>query len=172
MGLDLLPDSDLLIDVPAGTGLITVERIGGDRSGRPLASRRRGQWCRTRPDGTHPRRRSRAVNDDRRRLDDIIAAAEDAALIVRRRRAAFDADPLVVRAAKNIVTEIGETTKALSSDTTVAIPDVPWRAIAGMRDRTIHRYPEVDLDVLWDTMEHDLPHLARAIRQHLDDTSS
>ena len=112
------------------------------------------------------------MNDDRRRLDDIIAAADDAALIVRRGRATFDADPLVVRAAKNIVTEIGEATKALSSDTTDAVADVPWRAIAGMRDRTIHRYPEVDLDVLWDTMEHDLPHLARQIRQHLDDTST
>ena len=37
-----------------------------------------------------------------------------------------------------------------------------------MRDRTIHRYPEVDLDVMWDTMEHDLPQLARRIRGHLD----
>jgi uncharacterized protein with HEPN domain len=99
------------------------------------------------------------VTDDRRRLDDIVAATGDAALIVQRGRSAFDADPLVVRAAKNIVTEIGEAAKALSSDTTDAVADVPWRAIAGMRDRTIHRYPEVDLDELWDTLEHDLPHL-------------
>lgn len=41
-------------------------------------------------------------------------------------------------------------------------------AIAGMRDRTIHRYPDVDLDVLWDTLEHDLPQLAHQIRRHLD----
>lgn len=109
------------------------------------------------------------MNDDRRRLDDIIAAVDDAAIIVQLGRAAFDADPLAVRAAKNIVMEIGEATKALSTETIDAIADVPWRAIAGMRDRTIHRYPEVDLDVLWDTMEHDLPHLARQVRQHLDD---
>lgn len=111
------------------------------------------------------------MNDDRRRLADIVAATGDAALIVQRGRAAFDADPLVLRAAKNIVTEIGEAAKALSSDTTDAVADVPWRSLAGMRDRTIHRYPEVDLDVLWDTMEHDLPHLAEQIRQHLDDTT-
>ena len=109
------------------------------------------------------------MNEDRRRLDDIVAAIDDAALIVDRGRAAFDADPLVVRAAKNIVTEIGEATKGLSTGATGAIPEVPWRAIAGMRDRTIHRYPEVDLDVLWDTMEHDLPYLADEIRRHLDD---
>lgn len=73
-----------------------------------------------------------------------------------------------MRAAKNIVTEIGEAAKALSSTTTDVIPEVPWRAIAGMRDRTIHRYPEVDLDVLWDTLEFDLPELAAQISTHLD----
>jgi len=108
------------------------------------------------------------VNDDRRRLADILAAVADAALIVEHGREAFDADPLAVRAAKNIVTEIGEATKALSPATTDAIADVPWRAIAGMRDLTIHRYPEVDVDVLWDTLAFDLPELADQIRQHLD----
>lgn len=33
-------------------------------------------------------------------------------------------------------------------------------------DRTIHRYPEVDLDVLWDTLVYDLPELERQIRDH------
>ncbi len=108
------------------------------------------------------------MNDDRRRLTDILAAVDDASLIVEHGREAFDADPLAVRAAKNVVTEIGEATKALSPDTTDALAEVPWRAIAGMRDRTIHRYPEVDLDVLWDTLAFDLPELADKIRQHLD----
>jgi uncharacterized protein with HEPN domain len=107
------------------------------------------------------------VTHDHQRLHDIVAAVDDAKVIIERGRAAFDADPLTVRAAKNIVTEIGEATKALTTATTSAISDVPWRAIAGMRDRTIHRHPEVDLDVMWDTMEHDLPQLARRIREHL-----
>ena len=77
----------------------------------------------------------------------------------------------MVRAAKNSVTEIGEATKALGAATTDVIPEVPWRAIAGMRDRTIHRYPEVDLDVLWDTIVHDLPELGLRIRRHLDQSS-
>lgn len=37
----------------------------------------------------------------------------------------------------------------------------------GMRDRTVHRYPEVDLDVLWDTLAFDLPALADRIVTHL-----
>jgi uncharacterized protein with HEPN domain len=108
------------------------------------------------------------VIDDRRRLDDILTAIADAARIVEHGRARFDDDPLTVRAAKNIVTEIGEAVKALSTATTDARPDVPWRAIAGLRDRTIHRYPEVDLDVLWDTMAADLPELAAQIRANTD----
>ena len=109
------------------------------------------------------------MNDDNRRLPDIVAAVDDAALIVRRGRAAFDADPLAVRAANNIVTEIGEAAKALSTETTDAIADVPWRAIAGMRDRTIHRYPEVDLDVLVGHGRARLAVLVEQIRRHLDE---
>jgi uncharacterized protein with HEPN domain len=108
------------------------------------------------------------VTDDQRRLADILAAIADATTIAANGRDAFDTDPLVVRAAKNIVTEIGEAAKALSAGTVEAIPDVPWRALAGMRDRTIHRYPEVDLDVLWDTLVYDLPELEERIREHLD----
>ena len=55
------------------------------------------------------------MTDDRQRLRDIVAASDDAELIVGRGRAAFDADPLTMRAAKNIVTEIGEATKALTT---------------------------------------------------------
>lgn len=109
------------------------------------------------------------MNDDRKRLDDILAATVDATLIVEHGRAAFDDDPLAVRAAKNIVTEIGEASKALSAETTRAMSEVAWRAIAGMRDRTIHRYPEVDLDVLWDTLVKDLPELAVRIQTYLGD---
>lgn len=112
------------------------------------------------------------MTDDRRRLDDILAAIADAGLIAGRGRAAFDGDPLAVRAAKNIVTEIGEAAKTLSPETTDAMPEVPWRAITGMRDRTIHRYPDVDLDVLWGTLVHDLPELEQQIRAHLDRPAS
>lgn len=37
-----------------------------------------------------------------------------------------------------------------------------------MRDRTINRYPEVDLDVLWETIVYDLPELGEQNRSHLD----
>ena len=108
------------------------------------------------------------MNADRRRLEDIPIATADARRITERGRKAFDDDPLAVRAAKNILTEVGEAAKALSAATTNRMPEVPWRAIAGMRDRTGHHYPDVDLDVLWDTLAFDLPELEQQIRLHLD----
>ncbi len=44
-------------------------------------------------------------------------------------------------------------------------------AIAGMRDRTIHRYPEVDLEVVWDTLVVDLANLADRITEFLARTT-
>jgi uncharacterized protein with HEPN domain len=45
---------------------------------------------------------------------------------------------------------------------------VTRRPTRATRDRTIHRYPEVDLDVLWDIMATDLPELAAQIHAHTD----
>jgi uncharacterized protein with HEPN domain len=82
------------------------------------------------------------MNDPWRRLRDIVRVCEDAADLATRGRAAFDSDPLLVRAAKNMVTEIGEAAKGVD-DLTEQLPTVPWRSLAGMRDRTVHRYPDV-----------------------------
>ncbi len=43
------------------------------------------------------------------------------------------------------------------------MPGVPWKAVKGMRDKMVHDYPEVDLDVLWDTLAYGLPTAHRAI---------
>jgi uncharacterized protein with HEPN domain len=44
------------------------------------------------------------------------------------------------------------------------MPGVPWKNVKGMRDKVVHDYPEVDLDVMWDTLVHGLPAIASAIR--------
>jgi uncharacterized protein with HEPN domain len=82
---------------------------------------------------------------------------------VRRGRKAFDGDPLLQRAAKNIVSEIGEAAKAIPASVLETIPGVPWRAVKGMRDKVTHDYPEVDLDILWDTLVTSIPAVAERI---------
>ncbi len=54
---------------------------------------------------------------------------------------------------------LGEATKRLSAEFRDEHSDVPWKAIAGMRDRLLHGYDDVDLDLVWKTLEEDLPPL-------------
>ena len=59
---------------------------------------------------------------------------------------------------------IGEAVKRLSTDVKDGHPDIPWRQIAGMRDKLIHDYFGVDLDLVWKVVENQLP----AVRQRVD----
>jgi uncharacterized protein with HEPN domain len=45
----------------------------------------------------------------------------------------------------------------------VRLPEVPWTQTAGLRNRLIHGYDEVDFDILWNILTHDLPDLIQAL---------
>lgn len=54
---------------------------------------------------------------------------------------------------------IGESTKNLSRQLRDAYPKVPWKGMAGIRDRLIHDYFGVNLDIVWDIVITELPSL-------------
>lgn len=58
---------------------------------------------------------------------------------------------------------LGEAVKRLSDDFRSRHPAIPWRLIAGMRDRLIHQYGDVDLDEVWKVAEKDIPQLIQWI---------
>ena len=60
---------------------------------------------------------------------------------------------------------IGEAAKNLSKEFRNKQSDIPWRQIAGMRDKLIHGYFGVDLDAIWDTATRDIPSLKGKLQE-------
>jgi uncharacterized protein with HEPN domain len=81
-------------------------------------------------------------------------------------RGAFMASPLIQDAVARNLQIIGEATKRLPEHLTTLHPEVPWRHVAGMRNRLVHEYAGLDLVEIWNVIEKDLPALESAI-EHL-----
>jgi uncharacterized protein with HEPN domain len=58
---------------------------------------------------------------------------------------------------------IGEAAKQVDEDFRNAHAEIPWKKMAGMRDKLIHDYLGVDIAAVWDTVEKDLPDLKRRL---------
>lgn len=81
----------------------------------------------------------------------------------------FAVDETLRRAFVRSLEIIGEAAKKVPEVFRAAHPDVEWRAMAGMRDRLIHDYLGVDLELVWDVVQHRVPDLRGQIAQVLDD---
>jgi len=60
---------------------------------------------------------------------------------------------------------IGEASKKISEDFKKVNCQIPWKEISGMRDKLIHDYLGVDIDVIWKTIEQDLPILQKELKK-------
>lgn len=100
---------------------------------------------------------------DDERLADILEASDKIAARAALGRERFDADEDVQLAVVHLVQVVGEAASGLSGELTSAHPETPWRQIVAMRNRVVHGYFEIDLDILWDVVTIDVPRLARQV---------
>ena len=101
--------------------------------------------------------------DPRVYLAHILECIEKIELFTTDGKARFLQDAMVQDAVLRNFSIIGEAAKRLDDGYRTAHPEIPWRALAGLRDVLIHQYEGVDLERVWPIVERELPNLREAI---------
>jgi uncharacterized protein with HEPN domain len=105
-----------------------------------------------------PRVTLQQIQDAARRLQMICAGQTPARLLT---------DWQATAALERFLEIVGEGVKRLPADLRSRYPSVPWKEIAGTRDRLSHGYDDVDHQVLWDAVQNDVPLLLVTVEQML-----
>ena len=106
--------------------------------------------------------------EDATRLGHMLEAAEKAVAFARNRtRADLDSDEQLTLALTRLLEIVGEAATAVTESVRDNNPQLPWRAIIGTRNRLIHGYFDVDKDIIWKIVSHDLSHLVAELRRLL-----
>jgi len=108
--------------------------------------------------------------DDNVRIKHILDAAREAIGFVKdRSRPDLDNDRKLNLALVRLLEIIGEAARGISQEFRRQHPNLPWKSIIGMRDRLIHGYFDVNLDVVWQTATEDLPRLVARMEELVSD---
>lgn len=103
-------------------------------------------------------------------LSDIIENIDDSVkFIADMTYEEFIGDKKTVNAVIRSIEVIGEATKHVPQEMRSQRPVVPWKDMAGMRDKCIHDYAGVDYEVVWTAVKEELPVLRPQIQSLLDE---
>jgi uncharacterized protein with HEPN domain len=95
---------------------------------------------------------------DRIRLTHVLGYATQAVSFTSgRTRADLDNDPMLAHSLIRCLEVAGEAAAQLSTATREALPQIPWRAMVSMRNRLIHAYHRVNLDIVWQAATVEFP---------------
>jgi uncharacterized protein with HEPN domain len=108
------------------------------------------------------------ANPDNARLRHMLDAAREAVgFAAGHQRADLDTNRMLTLSLVKEIEIIGEGASRVTAPTRASLPAVPWSQIVRMRNRLIHAYFNVDLDIVWDVISHDLPPLIAALEAAL-----
>ncbi|MBS3734751.1 MAG: DUF86 domain-containing protein [Phycisphaerae bacterium] len=109
-------------------------------------------------------------HSDRIRVSHMLDHAREAAELVRgKTQRDLIEDRVLTLAVVRLLEVTGEAAARMREDTQQLHRDIPWPEIVGLRNRLIHGYDAVDMDILWQVLDRDLPRLIPQLEQMLDD---
>ena len=83
-------------------------------------------------------------------------------------REAFEENPMRVEATVFNLMQLGELAKqSLSDEGKRQITTIPWQQIYGLRNRIVHGYSGVNMQIVWDTVSEDIPKLRKELERAL-----
>jgi uncharacterized protein with HEPN domain len=86
-------------------------------------------------------------------------------LVAGKTRGDYGQDEALRLALVHLIQVIGEAARRVSPEFSAAHPQIPWKAIIGMRHKVVHDYMGVDEEVVWDTVANELPQLMRLLEK-------
>jgi uncharacterized protein with HEPN domain len=109
------------------------------------------------------------LDSERNRLHHMMEAAEQALdYACRSTREEVDGSPPLQHLLVRNLEILGEAASRVSPEFRAAHPQIPWRDMIDMRNRLIHAYFDVDIDIVWATVQRALPGLLTELKQLLD----
>lgn len=108
--------------------------------------------------------------DDSTRLQHMLEAATEACeMIANETRPSLDSDRKLSLALVRLIEIVGEAAASVSKAQQSQLLGIPWKSLIGMRNRIVHAYFDVDLDIVWRTVTEDLPPLINELERILSE---
>ena len=95
-------------------------------------------------------------------------AREAAEMAAGRTRDDLDGDRQLNLSLVHLLEIVGEAANGVPAEERAHFPDVPWQDIVDLRNRLIHGYDAVDLDIVWQIIQVDLPTLIEALERPIE----
>jgi len=106
------------------------------------------------------------LRDDSILIKHILEAAEKSIdFLSGHTREDLEEDEKLALAIIRLLEIVGEAANQVSEDYRTKHPNIPWKNMVALRNRLIHGYFDVDLDIVWDTVHSDLPPVVKQLRK-------